>query len=125
MYAKRFSETKAYKFWGNNYNLILPREITELMEGELIRMRKGSKTPAHSHNKEEQVYIILQGKARIKIEKEEKIIEKDYVVYIPRNKIHEIKAIGEEDLVYMYFAVFPDGKIPREKEIQEALDRKK
>ena len=125
MYAKKLSETRAYEFFGNHYNLVLPREITELMEGELISMKGGSKTPAHSHDKEEQVYVIFQGKAKMKIEKEEKIIEKDYIVYIPRGKVHEIEAAGKEDLVYMYFAVFPEGKIPREKEVQEILDRQK
>lgn len=125
MYAKRLSETRAYEFFGNHYNLILPREITELMEGELIRIKKGFKTPPHSHDKEEQVYVILEGKARMKIENEEKIVEKDYVVYIPRNKTHEIETIGNDDLVYMYFAVFPDGKILRDKEVQEILNRQK
>jgi len=68
MYAKKLSDTRGYKFFGNCCNLLLPREITELMEGELVGVKKKSKTPAHSHDKEEQVYVILQGKANMKIE---------------------------------------------------------
>jgi len=59
-----------------------------------------SAQPLHKHEPE-QCYYIIKGKGLIKIEAEEKIVEPGDAVYIPSNKEHGIKNIGNEVLEYL------------------------
>jgi len=120
MYAKKFEETPSFKMFGNEYNMLLPRDITECIEIPLVRIKKGGSTPKHAHHEEEQVYFILEGKALLRIEDEEKEVEGGTICYIPRHSEHEIVCISDEDLVYICVAVWPKGIPKGQKEWKRA-----
>ena len=58
----------------------------------------------HSHRSYEQWYYILKGKALMKIGNEEEVVEKGYVVFIPRNTVHSYRVIGDEPLRFLNVA---------------------
>jgi len=59
-----------------------------------------SQQPSHKHEPE-QCYYVIKGKGLIKIEDEEKIVGPGDAIYIPSNKEHGIKNIGNEVLEYL------------------------
>lgn len=120
MYIKRYEQTQGFKMFGNDYNMLLPRDMAECIEVGLVKVAKGNITPKHTHPDEEQVYFILEGKGLIRIAEEEKEVEAGMIVYIPRNSEHEIKCISENRLVYIYVAVWPGGIPDGQKEWRKA-----
>ena len=47
-----------------------------------------------------EIYIILEGKGRMVIDKEAQEVSKGHVVYIPPNAVQCIENIGTEDLIF-------------------------
>ena len=107
MYAKKFEDTKYEEHFGNKYNILLPREITEGLQLALVKVKKGSLTPKHTHKDEEQAYIILKGSGVVRLNDEEKEVGERMIVYIPRGTEHEIKNTGKDELTYIYVANWP------------------
>jgi len=65
------------------------------------RVAPGKSTEAHYHACAEEIYYILQGKGRIRIESETRDVEAgDAIVIIPGKK-HRIWNIGAGDLVFL------------------------
>ncbi|MFB0546993.1 MAG: cupin domain-containing protein [Anaerolineae bacterium] len=110
MYAKKFEETRFEELHGNRYNILLPMEMTEAMQMALVRVSKGDKVPKHTHPEEEQAYIVLEGQGLLTLGGEQGEVGEGMVVYIPRGTEHEIEGISEEELVYIYVAVWPEGR---------------
>ena len=67
IYAKKFEDTKFEQHFGNDYRLLLPKEMTESLELSLVKVKKGSLTPSHRHEEEKQAYIILKGKGIMRV----------------------------------------------------------
>lgn len=102
MHAIKFDKGKRYKLYGNDYSLILPRTMTDRIESEFVKVRKGSRTPRHIHKDLEQVYYILKGKALLEIGRQKEVVTKGMMAYIPRNAQHRITAV--ESLEYIYIS---------------------
>ncbi len=113
MYAKKMEETEGFELFGNRYRMYLPRDMTECLECGVVKMEKGSGTPAHEHPKEEQIYLVTGGRGRLRVGDEECDIEKGMIVFIPRATEHEVECISDEGLEYVYVAVWPGG-VPQE-----------
>ena len=113
MYTKRFEDTPSFVSFGNEYHMLLPRDETECTEAALVRIKRNSFTPSHAHPEEEQIYFILEGMGRLKVAGQEGEVKGGTVVFIPRNAEHEITCTSDEDLIYIYVAVWPGG-IPKE-----------
>jgi len=107
VYAKKFEDTKFEEHFGNEYNILLPREMTESLQLALVKVKKGSLTPKHTHEDEEQAYIILRGSGIVRLNGDEEKVSEGMVVYIPRGIEHEIENTGEDDLTYIYVANWP------------------
>lgn len=120
MYAEKFANTPHFLQIGNTYNMLLPRDISECTEAAMVRVKKGNVTPPHAHHEEEQTYFILEGKGLLKIGKEEKEVGGGTVAFIPRHSEHQITCTSDEDLVYIYVAVWPEGIPKDEKEWRKA-----
>ena len=73
---------------------------TKNMSIQISDIPVGSQQPPHKHEPE-QCYYIIKGKGLIKIEDEEKIVGPGDAIYIPSNKKHGIKNIGDEVLEYL------------------------
>ena len=65
----------------------------------------GSSFKSHYHQDMEEVFIILKGKAKIKVDKEEELIEKGDLVVIPMKKVHQMKNAGKEEVEYLVLGV--------------------
>jgi mannose-6-phosphate isomerase-like protein (cupin superfamily) len=53
----------------------------------------------------EEVFIILKGKSRIRIQEEEAELGEGEVVVIPLGQTHEMKNIGEEEVEYIVIGI--------------------
>lgn len=110
MYAKKFEDTKFEEQFGNEYNILLPKEMTESLQLALVKVKRGSLTPKHTHKDEEQAYIILKGSGIVRLNDEEEKVGEGMIVYIPRETEHEIKNTGEDELTYIYVANWPSAQ---------------
>lgn len=58
--------------------------------------------PPHSHP-EEQIYYIRSGSGIVRIDAEERLVEKDTLVYIPPGALHSVVPLpGPDDLSYVF-----------------------
>ena len=110
MYAKKFEDTKFLVENGNDYRMLLPREMTESLQLALVKLKKGSLTPKHTHEDEEQAYIILKGSGIVRLNNEQEKVGEGMIVYIPRGTEHEIRNTGKDDLTYIYVANWPSSQ---------------
>jgi len=81
---------------------IIKPPVSQKLKAGLFVLKKGEEVGEHVAVDREEVIIILQGKATVTIENEIQIVEKDYVIYIPPNKKHNIKNDFDEELKYIY-----------------------
>jgi len=63
----------------------------------------------HLHHSYEQWYYIISGKALMKVGDEEKVVERGYIVFIPRNTVHSYKVIGDEPLRFLNVGTLVEG----------------
>ena len=66
----------------------------ELMKVAIATFQDGEGPPPHFHPNEEQFMIILEGKMKMVVGDEERIVEPGVLVHIPRNTRHGICAVG-------------------------------
>lgn len=90
--------------------ILVPRDITETIEVGLVRLSPGSSHPLGCHDDEEEVYLVLEGKALLKLGDEEREVEAGTAIYVPRNVPHQMTCISDQDLAYVYFANWPESK---------------
>ena len=123
MFVRKLSECKEFTAGDHSILRELFNPIKDKMELNYslayARVPIGKTSTKHRLTGSE-VYYILQGKAIMFIDKEEKEIEKDDVVYIPPNSIQWISNTGEEDLIILCM-VEPAWK-PEDEEVFEEKD---
>lgn len=82
----------------------------ELVNGR-IQMINWAKLPVgktflpHYHEDMDEVFIILNGKVKIKIDKEEAELEKGDAVVTPMKKVHQMSNICSEDVEYLVIGI--------------------
>jgi len=64
-------------------------------------LRKGQSTRAHFHPKAEEIYYLLQGKGRMRIDGKEKEVGPGDAIAIPPGVPHKIFQEGSADLVFL------------------------
>jgi mannose-6-phosphate isomerase-like protein (cupin superfamily) len=64
----------------------------------------------HSHDGADELFLFLEGKARVRAGDEVQEIAANHFVYVPRDVPHKIKNIGPDDLVI--FAVVAPNRVP-------------
>jgi len=69
------------------------------------KMGVGNSFRPHYHQDMEEIFIILKGRARIRIQEEEAELGKEEVVVIPIGRTHEMKNIGEEEVQYIVIGI--------------------
>jgi mannose-6-phosphate isomerase-like protein (cupin superfamily) len=85
-------------------------EKANLLEGRVqmvnwCRMEPGKAFSPHYHEDMEEIFLILRGKARIRIgEGAAEIKSQEAVVILPRD-VHEMQNTGEEDLEYLALGI--------------------
>ena len=82
----------------------------DLIKGEIpminwCQLGVGQSFQAHYHESMEEIYIILKGKALIKIDNEKEKLGKGDAVIIPIGKIHTMKNIGNKQVKYIALGI--------------------
>jgi quercetin dioxygenase-like cupin family protein len=117
MFAQQFHEGEPFRCAGNDFVMLLPRDITQSCEAVLEMLRPGASTPPNSHKAFVQIYLIWSGKAEIHVGSETKQLTAPAVAFVPRNTEHwAVNLSSDQELHYLYISVWPKG-IP-ENEIQ-------
>ena len=84
-----------------SYMLISPQNSsTKNLSIQISFVPVGSEQPIHAHGPE-QCYYVIKGKGLVIIENETREVFPGDAVYIPSNKKHGIKNIGNEVLEYL------------------------
>lgn len=133
MYCKTFGEGEKFTCAGNDYAMLVPRDVTDCAEIVLERVPVGGRTPPNAHSTFVQAFIILQGEAEITIGDATRRVSAPSVAFVPRNTNHYVANAGQGELHYIYISVWPDGIPQAEKDggwkkvyadmIQEYADR--
>lgn len=114
MYAKQFSEGEPFRCAGNEFVMLLPRDVTGACEAVLQMVRPGASTPSNSHDTFMQIYLIWSGEAEIFIGTESKRVSAPAVAFVPPRMEHWVQnLLPDRELHYLYISVWPEG-IPRE-----------
>ena len=89
---------------------------TENNSATLIHQLPGEGNRAHYHSDWNEWWYIIDGKWEWNIEGEKIIVEKDDIVFIPKNKIHHITAVGNSPAVRLAVSREDVGHIYPERE---------
>lgn len=110
MFIRTFDEGEAFRCAGNNFAMLLPREVTSQCEVVLEHVGPGRTTPPNAHAAFQQIYLVLSGKAEIHIGSEHRQIEAPAVAFIPQSTEHYVVNLSQiETLTYIYISVWPNG----------------
>ena len=110
MYVKQFSEGEPFRCAGNEFVMLLPRDITGACEVVLQMVRAGASTPSNSHDTFMQVYLVWSGQAEVFIGNESQRVTAPAVAFIPPKTEHWVTNLSaERELHYLYLSVWPDG----------------
>ncbi len=65
----------------------------------------GNSFRPHYHQDMEEIFIILKGRARIRIQEEEEELRKEELVVIPMGQAHVMKNAGDEEVEYIVIGI--------------------
>lgn len=65
----------------------------------------GNAFERHYHEDMQEVFIVIQGKARIAVAEETEMLTPGDVVVIPARSIHQMENIGQEDVEYLVVGI--------------------
>ena len=83
--------------WGN-YHIIAKNLGYQIKE---IRVSQGSKLSLQKHKNRSEFWQIIKGKSKITIKDNECYLKEKEHIYIPKNTVHRIENIGNEELVFI------------------------
>ncbi|MBO9610727.1 MAG: cupin domain-containing protein [Paenibacillaceae bacterium] len=108
-FVKRITELPGYREEGVTF---LEEHEAETISSNYVRLKQGESTPVGCHDDEEEVYIILGGKAKLQLDDSFSEVSLGDVVYIPRDVVHQATCVSAEDFEYICVANWPD-RIPQ------------
>ena len=73
----------------------------EFMKVGIVTLRPGEEPDPHFHPNEEEFDLILEGRVRMVLGDEEKVLERGDLVHVPRNTIHARKVLDGGPLVFL------------------------
>jgi mannose-6-phosphate isomerase-like protein (cupin superfamily) len=76
--------------------------VSDLSMGLYVLPADG--TDPQSPHTEDEVYYVVSGKAKIKVEEEDRDVEAGSIVYVPKNLEHRFHSIEEELTILVFFA---------------------
>jgi len=76
------------------------------------KMETGKSFALHYHECMDEIFIILSGKAQIKIDKESALIQATDTIYVPKQAKHEMTNISKTNVEYIVIGIVkkPGGK---------------
>ena len=106
-----FRKASEWKDKGQGY--VIFGEEAEIIESNIVTVKKGESTSLGSHHNEEEVYVVLSGRGKVVVGDEENEVDAGTVIYIPRNAPHQSTCVSDEDYVFLCVAIYFD-KTPDE-----------
>lgn len=107
-----------YYFPTHDNLLVMDRSNTEIAEAFIVQIAPDKFTNRHVHDDAEQLFYILSGKGKLKLErlgkKEVFELSPTDFVHIPRNCYHQTFSEGADTLKYLAIDCFPKGHNPNE-----------
>lgn len=88
----------------------------------LSKIKVGSKTNAHSHDVEEEVFYIISGRGKIIVGGEESDVEPGSCIYIPRNTVHQVVNTHDETLNLLW-SMSPPLEVGKFRRIHKLSER--
>ena len=88
---------------GSEIRELLARRNSAIRHQSLAEatLRAGQSTRAHFHPRAEEIYYILKGRGRMRIESEERNVVPGDAIAIPPGARHQISHQGGEELVFL------------------------
>ena len=105
MYARSVQNGEKFKCAGNNFVMLLPRDITSCCEVVLEKVASGKRTPPNVHTTFNQVYVFISGEAEITVGDETQLLSALSVAYIPKGTNHYVINTGQTELQYLYITI--------------------
>ena len=94
-------DTVPLKEHDNNLaGILVPKEMTGSYFVELMKIYPGSKMPIHVHDYH-QVYIIIDGSAKLRVGEEMREVKGGDTVFLPANVEHETVEAGPDGMRYV------------------------
>lgn len=91
------SEGKVVRAFGNEIRFQLTSEQSGgALNVGLATVPPGSRVPAHIQTREEELFLIIEGRYRFSINGERKDVAPGGMVYIPRGVAHTFEVLGEQ-----------------------------
>jgi quercetin dioxygenase-like cupin family protein len=85
------------------YFRVLGESESKNLRSGLVTLKPGENVGEHSTKNYEEILVILNGKGETEINKSERIsFEKNMIVYIPPDTIHNVFNNGDSALQYIY-----------------------
>lgn len=123
MFVKRFEEAEQITVAGNMYHMLLPRDVSKCFEIVREQLSPGAETPLNAHDDLDQAFLILQGRGLLRVGEDTREVEPNTVAFIPRYSLHNIRSLGDVDLVYIYISVWSEGIPADRKEWRSAYKK--
>jgi mannose-6-phosphate isomerase-like protein (cupin superfamily) len=98
-----------FDLFSAHYRVLLPREKSEAIEVLEETWAAGGEAPILTHEEMEQLYYVVKGRGFVTISDEQGEVDAGDLVFIPRRAPHAIKNVGQGELVYLCFDIFPNG----------------
>ena len=80
---------------------------TDQLWSEIACYEPGQSTVMHSHPKEEEAILVLEGTANMCIDGREVVVPGGSIVKFPRNVLHDVRNLGPARCVIMFVKVNP------------------
>jgi mannose-6-phosphate isomerase-like protein (cupin superfamily) len=76
--------------------------VTALSAG-IYRLNAGGTDPQSPHS-EDEVYYVVDGRAKIRVGEEDRLVQAGSIIYVPAHGVHRFHSIEEDLVVLVFFA---------------------
>jgi len=105
MYAKKWKDFPEDDQGYAIYHRLLPKEDATNLDVALVRVKPGQTIPPHTHENEDQAYIVLEGKGILRLGGEEQELSEQMIVHIPPHTEHSVRNPDDtREFRYIYVA---------------------
>lgn len=73
-----------------------PKKVATNFDIALVRVKPGREIPAHTHENEDQAYIVLEGRGILRLGGEEQELSEKMIVHIPPHTEHSVRNSGKQ-----------------------------
>ncbi len=116
MYAKSLEEAELFECAGIQFGMVLPRDVTGLVEVVWERLEPFQSTPSDRHLSFDQMFVVLKGSGEVTVGDKSKSVKPTTVVFIPQATPHSVQCTSPEGLEYYFLNIWRNGIPEAEKE---------